>query len=69
MAIICVVGEELKGRADSIGRIFQSLASAGINARVITRAASEINVAFLVTNDEISKAVKALHALILEEES
>jgi len=65
MAIICVVGEELKGRADSVGRIFQSLAAAGINARVITRAASEINVAFLVTNDEITTAVRALHSLIL----
>jgi aspartate kinase len=65
MAIICVVGEELKGRADSIGRIFESLAAAGINARVITRAASEINVAFLVANDEITAAVRALHSLIL----
>jgi aspartate kinase len=65
MAIICVVGEELKGRADSVGRIFQSLASAGINARVITRAASEINVAFLVTNGEIATAVRALHSLII----
>jgi len=67
MAIICVVGEELKGRADSVGRIFQSLAGVGINARVITRAASEINVAFLVTNKEIPAAVRALHALILSE--
>jgi len=67
MAIICVVGEELKGRADSVGRIFQGLAKASINARVITRAASEINVAFLVTNDEIPAAVKALHGLILGE--
>jgi aspartate kinase len=66
MAIICVVGEELKGRADSVGRIFESLSKAGINARVITRAASEINVAFLVTNEEISAAVKALHELILQ---
>jgi aspartate kinase len=65
MAIICVVGEELKGRADSVGRIFQGLAEAGINARVITRAASEINVAFLVTNHEIAASVRALHSLIL----
>ena len=67
MAIICVVGEELKGRADSVGRIFQGLSQAGINARVITRAASEINVAFLVINDEITAAVRALHSLILSE--
>ena len=66
MAIICVVGEELKGRADSVGRIFQGLSDAGINGRVITRSASEINVAFLVTNDEISAAVRALHSLVLQ---
>lgn len=64
MAIICMVGDELKGNADSIGKIFGKLAEAKINARAITRSASEINVAFLVPNERIGEAVRALHTLI-----
>jgi aspartate kinase len=65
MAIICVVGDELRGNPRSIGMIFQALAEAGVNARAITRSASEINVAFLVPQDDLKKAVRALHTLIV----
>lgn len=65
MAIICVVGDELKGKPRSIGMIFQALAEAGVNARAITRSASEINVAFLVPDGDLKKAVRALHTLIV----
>ena len=64
MAIICMVGDELKGSADSIGKIFGKLAEAKINARAITRSASEINVAFLVPDGKVTDAVRALHSLI-----
>ncbi len=66
MAIICLVGEELRGRADSVARIFTALAAADINPRVITRSASEINLAFLVPGQAIEKAVRCLHPLLLE---
>ena len=64
MAVICVVGDELRGSPGSIGRIFTALAEAGINARAITKSASEINVAFLVKDSEIAPAVRALHAIL-----
>jgi aspartate kinase len=66
MGIICLVGEELRGKADAIGKIFTRLAEAGINGRVITRSASEINLAFLVADSEIASAVHQLHNLVLE---
>jgi aspartate kinase len=66
MAIICLVGEELRGCADPVGRVFDSLAAAGINGKVITRSASEINLAFLVEEAEIGPAVRSLHSLIVE---
>lgn len=66
MAIICVVGDELRGNPRSIGRIFQALADSQVNARAITRSASEINVAFLVPKDDLSGAVRSLHSLIVE---
>lgn len=65
-AIICMIGDELRGRHDAVAKVFSALTAAGINPRVITRSASEINLAFLVTNDEILPAVKALHGLLIE---
>lgn len=65
-AIICVVGDELRGKAHAVGQIFTALAEAGINPRAVTRSASEINVAFLVHEHEIAHAVKAVHGLIVK---
>jgi len=65
MAIVCVVGDELRGNPRSIGMIFQALAEADVNARAITKSASEINVAFLIPQGELRKAVRALHTLII----
>ncbi len=65
MAVVCVVGDELKGNPASIGKIFTALAEAGVNARAITRSASEINVAFLVAEGDINHAAKVLHSLIV----
>jgi aspartate kinase len=63
-AIICVVGEELKGEVDVLGRIFGRLTERGIKAKMVSQSASEINVAFLVDNREIESSVRALHSLI-----
>ena len=64
MAIVCMVGDELRGRADSIGRVFAALAAARVSPKAIARSASEINLGFLIGNDEIPQAVRALHGLI-----
>jgi aspartate kinase len=64
-AIICVVGEELKGRTGVISRIFGAVADQSIKARMVSQSASEINVAFLVDNSEIEPAVRALHRMLL----
>lgn len=64
-AIICVVGEELKGEVGVLGRIFGRLAEHGIKARMVSQSAGEINIAFLVENAEIEASVKALHSLMV----
>jgi aspartate kinase len=63
-AIICVIGEELKGRAGVLGEIFGAVSKQGIKAKMVSQSASELNVAFLVDNSEIEPAVRALHKLI-----
>jgi aspartate kinase len=65
-AIICVVGEELAGRPGVLARIFGAVSAQGIKARMVSQAATEINVAFLVDDAEIEPAVRALHELLLE---
>lgn len=65
MTIICVVGEELRGRAGVAGRIFEAVERRGIKPRMISQSSSEINVAFLVTDDELEPAVRALHSMLL----
>ncbi len=64
-AIVCVVGEEMRGRIGVLGQIFTALGQEGIKARMVSQSASELNVAFLVDNAEIEPAVKALHRLLL----
>jgi aspartate kinase len=64
-AVICVVGEELRGRAEVLGRIFGAVSACGIKARMVSQSASEINVAFLVDNEEIAPAVRSLHGVLL----
>jgi aspartate kinase len=64
-AIICVVGEELRGRAGVLGRIFEAVARRSIKARMVSQSDSEINVSFLVDNSQIRPAVTALHEILL----
>ena len=64
-AIICVVGEEMRGNAAILGEIFAALGREGINARMVSQSATEVNVAFLVDNSQIAPAVRALHKLIV----
>jgi len=63
-ALVCVVGEELRGNPEVLGKIFTAMGRAGINARMVSQSASEINVAFLVENAQIERAVTALHDLL-----
>mgnify|MGYP002388144940 FL=1 len=57
--MICVVGEQLKYTPGVAARIFNSIA--GVNVSMISHGASAINVSFIVANNEVERAVKALH--------
>lgn len=64
--IICVIGEELKGQVGILGKIFTAVSAQGIKAKMVSQSASEINIAFLVRNEQCVDAVVALHSLLLE---
>ncbi|MCK5177565.1 MAG: aspartate kinase [Candidatus Aenigmarchaeota archaeon] len=60
-SIICVVGEALKHRYGIAGKIFTVLGNNKINVEMISQGASEINITFVVNDNDVKKAVIALH--------
>ena len=66
-AIVCVVGEGLRDSPGTVAAIFDALRDAGVRARMVTMAASNVNVSVLVPERSVAKAVKALHARFFED--
>jgi aspartate kinase len=58
-AIICVVGEGLRGTAGIEARVFSTISD--INVSLISQGASSINFTFVVEEDRVKEAVKRLH--------
>lgn len=60
-AIVCLVGHGIQKAIDVPGRVFGTLAKEGIRVQMISQGALRVNVGFIVGNDEVAPAVKALH--------
>ncbi len=60
-AIIIVVGEGFKKQIGKAAPIFEVLAQNEIHVEMISQGASEINIGFVVEEDNAEKAVKVLH--------
>jgi aspartate kinase len=63
-AIICVVGEGLRGTPGIAARIFGCLSD--INVPLISQGASSINLTFAIEEDDLYEAVSRLHAAFFE---
>ncbi len=66
MAIICLVGEDIRGRVGIASEVFGVLAGAGINIRMIAQGSSEISVSFVVEEKDAVKSVQQLHRHLFE---
>jgi aspartate kinase len=64
-AIVAVVGIGLRGTKGLAARIFSAVR--GINIEVISQGASEINVTFVVREEDSADAVRRLHEALIEE--
>lgn len=60
-AIICLVGEDIHGKPGIAASVFNIIAEAGVNIRMISQGASEINISFVVQESDVPKAVRHLH--------
>ena len=59
-ALICLVGEDIRGRSGMAARVFGAVRH--VNMRMISQGASEINMSFMIDEDDVEEAVRALHA-------
>lgn len=60
-AIVCVVGEGLRDTPGLAAEVFGALKDAAVNVLMISQGASKINLAFVVADGDVPKAVSALH--------
>jgi aspartate kinase len=67
-AIVCLVGDNIRGRVGICADVFQVIAKTGINVHMVSQGASEINISFVIEESDAVRAVQALHAHFFEAE-
>jgi len=58
-AIVCLVGENIRGTRGIAAKVFGALPET--NVRMISQGASEINISFVIEEDDVDDTVRALH--------
>jgi aspartate kinase len=64
-AIVCLVGENIRETPQIAARVFAALG--GINVRMISQGASEINITFVINEDDVPEAIRRLHKAFFTE--
>jgi aspartate kinase len=59
-ALICMVGENIRGQNGIAARVFQAIHH--VNVRMISQGASEINMSFMIEEEDAEEAIRSLHA-------
>lgn len=68
MALVAVVGKGLGQRVGSASKILGSVSAASVNIHMISLGASEIAIDFVVPEEQAETALRAVHAMFLENE-
>lgn len=61
VCVVAVVGAGMKGTPGVASKIFTAIASKGINVRMIAQGSSELNISFVVKENDGEEAVRAIH--------
>jgi aspartate kinase len=64
-AIVCMVGENIRETPQVAARVFSALGE--INVRMISQGASEINITFVISEDDVPEAMRRLHKAFFTE--
>jgi aspartate kinase len=63
-ALVCLVGEDIRGRNGMAAQVFTAVRH--INVRMISQGASEINMSFMIDEEDADEAVRSLHAAFFQ---
>ena len=61
VAVIAVMGANMKGTLGVASKIFSTVAKKGINIRMIAQGSSELNISFVVKEKDGAEVVRAIH--------
>jgi aspartate kinase len=64
-ALVCLVGEDIRGKNGIAAQVFTAIRH--INVRMISQGASEINMSFMIDEDDADEAVRSLHAAFFQD--
>jgi aspartate kinase len=64
-ALVCMVGEDIRGQNGIAAQVFNAIRH--INVRMISQGASEINMSFMIDEDDADEAVRSLHGAFFKE--
>ena len=64
-ALVCMVGDDIRGQNGIAAQVFSAIRH--INVRMISQGASEINMSFMIDEDDADEAVRSLHAAFFKE--
>lgn len=61
LAVLAIVGENMKKTPGISGKLFHALGRNGVNVRAIAQGSSEYNISVIIAKADLSKAVNAVH--------
>ncbi|MBB6108445.1 aspartate kinase [Mucilaginibacter lappiensis] len=61
LAILAIVGENMKQTPGMSGKLFHALGRNGVNVRAIAQGSSEYNISVIISANDLSKALNAVH--------
>jgi len=66
LELIAVIGDNMRGQVGLCGKLFSSLGKANVNILAIAQGSTELNISFVVTGENKSNALLAIHRAFLE---
>ncbi|MDT3403769.1 bifunctional aspartate kinase/homoserine dehydrogenase I [Mucilaginibacter terrae] len=61
LAVLAIVGENMRKTPGMSGRLFHALGRNGVNVRAIAQGSSEYNISVIISATDLAKAVNAVH--------
>lgn len=68
LAIVAIVGENMKNVPGVIAKVFSPLGRNGINVKAISQGSSELNISIAINEHDLKKALRVLHQSLFSKE-